>query len=186
MLGEFAQVPRSVDTPRTRRSIVIALRPAVEDDVDRVADIAEDAWPGVFASIRAELGEALADLLTPDWRTEQRQAARSLVVDDQHEVVVASDAETVVGFIAYRLEPDERHIGIVEMLGVAPRDQRRGVARQLLSHAVNELRDAGARVVMVETGGDPGHLPARHLYESAGFSQLPIARYFVDVRTSTP
>lgn len=161
------------------------LRPAVEDDADRVADIAEHAWPGVFASIRAELGEDLADLLTPDWRAEQRQAAKALVVDDQHDVVVAVDDETVVGFIAYRMEPDERHTGVVEMVGVDPRHQRRGVARLLVSHAVDELRDAGARVLMVETGGDAGHLPARNLYESIGFSQLPIARYFLDVRAST-
>jgi hypothetical protein len=31
---------------------------------------------------------------------------------------------------------------------------------------------------MVETGGDPGHAPARHVYEKTGFTLLPIARYF--------
>jgi hypothetical protein len=33
-------------------------------------------------------------------------------------------------------------------------------------------------VAMVETGGDPGHAPARRAYEKAGFALLPIARYF--------
>jgi hypothetical protein len=33
-------------------------------------------------------------------------------------------------------------------------------------------------VVVVETGGDPGHDPARAAYETAGFTKLPIARYF--------
>jgi hypothetical protein len=33
-------------------------------------------------------------------------------------------------------------------------------------------------VAMVETGGDPGHAPARDLYEQIGFTLLPIARYF--------
>jgi hypothetical protein len=32
--------------------------------------------------------------------------------------------------------------------------------------------------VMVETGGDPGHAPARRTYESAGSRLFPIARYF--------
>jgi hypothetical protein len=32
--------------------------------------------------------------------------------------------------------------------------------------------------VMVETGGDPGHAPARRTYESAGFRPFPVARYF--------
>jgi hypothetical protein len=31
---------------------------------------------------------------------------------------------------------------------------------------------------MAETGGDPGHAPARAVYERAGFTLLPVARYF--------
>jgi hypothetical protein len=33
-------------------------------------------------------------------------------------------------------------------------------------------------IAVVETGGDPGHAPARALYEASGFTHLPIARYF--------
>jgi hypothetical protein len=40
------------------------------------------------------------------------------------------------------------------------------------------MRDNGMTVAMVETGGDPGHGPARRTYEQAGFVRLPIARYF--------
>jgi hypothetical protein len=29
---------------------------------------------------------------------------------------------------------------------------------------------------MVETGGDPGHAPARAVYDKAGFVQLPVVR----------
>jgi hypothetical protein len=31
---------------------------------------------------------------------------------------------------------------------------------------------------MVETGGDPGHAPARHAYARTGFTPLPVVRYF--------
>jgi hypothetical protein len=31
---------------------------------------------------------------------------------------------------------------------------------------------------MVETGGDPGHAPARHVYERANYTLFPVARYF--------
>ena len=37
---------------------------------------------------------------------------------------------------------------------------------------------AGLSIVMVETGGDPGHGPARATYEASGFELLPVARYF--------
>jgi RimJ/RimL family protein N-acetyltransferase len=34
------------------------------------------------------------------------------------------------------------------------------------------------RVAMVETGLDPGHAPARRVYQKAGYTLLPVARYF--------
>ena len=40
------------------------------------------------------------------------------------------------------------------------------------------MKEQGVSVVMVDTGGDPGHAPARATYEKAGFRILPIARYF--------
>jgi hypothetical protein len=30
----------------------------------------------------------------------------------------------------------------------------------------------------VGTGGDPGHAPARHLYERAGYRPFPIVHYY--------
>jgi GNAT superfamily N-acetyltransferase len=40
------------------------------------------------------------------------------------------------------------------------------------------LRDQGATIAMVETGGDAGHAAARATYERAGFTALPVKRYF--------
>jgi hypothetical protein len=40
------------------------------------------------------------------------------------------------------------------------------------------MTDAGMSVAMVDTGGDPGHLPARRTHESLGFCALPVVRYF--------
>jgi hypothetical protein len=40
------------------------------------------------------------------------------------------------------------------------------------------MKDAGMSIAMVETAGDPGHAPARHTYEKAGFELFPVARYF--------
>jgi hypothetical protein len=34
------------------------------------------------------------------------------------------------------------------------------------------------RVAMVSTGGDPGHAPARRVYEKAAFTLQPSAQYF--------
>lgn len=34
------------------------------------------------------------------------------------------------------------------------------------------------RVAMIETGGDPGHAPARRLYEHSGYTPLAAVRFF--------
>lgn len=44
------------------------------------------------------------------------------------------------------------------------------------------VRTAGMRMVMVETGDDGGHTPARAAYESMGFERWPVARYFKGLR----
>jgi GNAT superfamily N-acetyltransferase len=69
-------------------------------------------------------------------------------------------------------------MGVVEMLAVDPEHQSGGLGTQLSMLAFDALREAGMHVAMVETGGDPGHAPARRTYEKAGCTLLPIARYF--------
>lgn len=39
------------------------------------------------------------------------------------------------------------------------------------------MRAAGVQVVELGTGGDEFHAPARRLYESLGFSLVPVAVY---------
>jgi hypothetical protein len=31
---------------------------------------------------------------------------------------------------------------------------------------------------MVESGGDPGHAPARRVYAKSGYTSIPVARHF--------
>src|SRR5918994_924829 len=59
-----------------------------------------------------------------------------------------------------------------------PDYQGGGIGTALTEFALDRLEDAGMKVAMVETGGDPGHAAARRTYEKAGYVLLPIARYF--------
>ena len=90
---------------------------------------------------------------------------------------VADVEETAVGFVAVKLRPTER-MGEIAMLAVDPDDQGAGIGTALTTCALDRIKDAGMPVAMVETGGDPGHAPARRTYEKAGYKVLPIARYF--------
>jgi len=69
-------------------------------------------------------------------------------------------------------------MGVIEIIGVDPDYQRRGISAQLTEFATQHMRSHGMDIAVVETGGDPGHAPARALYGDVGFTPLPIARYF--------
>jgi GNAT superfamily N-acetyltransferase len=83
-----------------------------------------------------------------------------------------------VGFVTVALNAYHDRMGAIDILGVDPQYQRRGVGSRLTEFAVDHMRRAGMDVAVVEAGGDPGHTPARAAYEAAGFTLLPIARYF--------
>ena len=51
------------------------------------------------------------------------------------------------------------------------------VGSRLTEFAADHMRRCGMDIAVVETGGDPGHAPARGLYGDEGFTLLPIARY---------
>ena len=90
---------------------------------------------------------------------------------------VASEESRTAGFVALKLHPEDR-MGEVYTIAVDPDFQRRGIATSLTSHSVEWFKNAGMSIAMVETGGDPGHAPARRAYEASGFRLLPVARYF--------
>jgi ribosomal protein S18 acetylase RimI-like enzyme len=69
-------------------------------------------------------------------------------------------------------------MGWIEIIGVDPDYQRRGIATRLTETALEHMRDRGMDIAVVETGGDPGHAPARAAYEASGFTPLSIVRYF--------
>jgi ribosomal protein S18 acetylase RimI-like enzyme len=97
-------------------------------------------------------------------------------------VWVAEQLGRPVGFVALRIYGDGQ-TGEIYMLAVEPLVQRQGIGTALTSFAVQQLRDAGMGLAVVGTGGDPGHAPARRVYEKAGFVGLPLVRYYARLDT---
>ncbi len=112
-----------------------------------------------------------------DWRAAQRAAVESVCTDEDVHVWIASEESRTSGFVALKLHPEDQ-MGEIYMIAVDPNFQRRGIATSLTSHSVEWFKNAGMSIAMVETGGDPGHSPARRAYEASGFQFLPVARYF--------
>lgn len=136
------------------------------------------AWAPVFASMEEVLGESgVFAQLYPQWRADQRRAVEATCVAVGTHVWVAEVDAAIAGFVAVRLN-HESSIGEIDMVAVDPDHQRGGVGSALTSFALGWIKDSGMAVAMVETGGDPGHAPARRTYERAGFVNMPVARYF--------
>jgi ribosomal protein S18 acetylase RimI-like enzyme len=155
----------------------LQIRAFRQDDAAEIVDLSLRAWEPVFESLEAALGRTILLRLHPDWRSDQRRAVEEVLAAEGIEVWVAVSPDHVAGFAATKLHAEKR-MGEVYMIAVDPRDQNNGVGVRLMTFALDRMRDRGMAVAMVETGGDPGHGPARHVYEKTGFTLLPIARYF--------
>jgi ribosomal protein S18 acetylase RimI-like enzyme len=124
------------------------------------------------------LGSEIFRRLHPDWREDQRRAVEEVLAAKKGRVWVAEVGASVVGFVSVEIFDPKRSMGEISMLAVDPDYQSSGVGTALTEFALQRLKDAGMKVVVVETGGDPGHAAARRTYEKAGFVLLPISRYF--------
>jgi GNAT superfamily N-acetyltransferase len=149
-----------------------------EDDLGAIVEFSLRAWEPVFASVRQVLGDDIFLRLHPDWKKDQAEAMRSACTNEERDVFVAVAAGQPVGFVAVALNAFHAGMGVIDIIGVDPDYQRRGVSSRLTAFANEHMRSQGMDIVVVETGGDPGHEPARAAYEAAGFTLLPIARYF--------
>jgi ribosomal protein S18 acetylase RimI-like enzyme len=158
------------------------IRPLTLADTAAVVEFSLRAWAPVFESFRTVLGDRVYQALYPDWSSAQARDVEAVCQDDTAKVWVAEQDGRPVGFVAVRIDADVQ-TGEIYMLAVDPLVQRQGIGTALTSFAVQGLRDAGVRLVEVGTGGDPGHAPARRVYEKAGFVGLPLVRYYARLDT---
>jgi GNAT superfamily N-acetyltransferase len=159
--------------------VELTIRSARPEDHEVLLALASRAWEPVFASVNVALGGELARLLHgEDWRNHQASEMREILASDSIETWVADVDGQHVGFVAARLLDPARRIGEIRIVAVDPAAQRQGIGGALTRHAEVWLHEQGMAVAFVGTGGDPGHRPARGLYESLGYQLFPSAQYF--------
>lgn len=147
------------------------------EHLDAVIRLALRAWEPVFTSLQNTIDIEVYREFYPDWRESQHKAVADVCAAAHMNIWVARDAGSIVGFVAVKLHV-ETSMGEIYMIAVDPAVQGAGIGTALTQFALEWMKHARMRVAMVETGGDPGHAPARRTYEKAGFGLLPIARYF--------
>lgn len=157
--------------------MTVRIEPYTPEHLDTVVRLSLRAWAPVFASLKRVMDVEVYQQFFPDWQVSQRQSVETTCAAADTTVGVALKAGATVGFVAVKLHT-ETSMGEIYMLAVDPDAQGDGIGTTLTTYALDWLRDAGMAVAMVETGGDPGHAAARRTYEKAGFTLLPVARYF--------
>ncbi|HEV2460950.1 MAG TPA: GNAT family N-acetyltransferase [Ktedonobacterales bacterium] len=156
----------------------LSIRLVQENDLEALEELSVLAWEPVFTSVRTVLGPEIDAVLHPDWRQRQREEVRRYCAQTPGAITLVAEVDgAVAGFIAYELHQETLR-GVVDLLAVHPDYQNRGLGTELNRLVLERMRQAGMRIAIVGTGGDPGHAPARRTYEKAGYTLFPIAQYY--------
>lgn len=154
---------------------IVAYNPAFRE---QVVDLTVKAWSPVFAAMKGEVPGFVYDAFYPQgWEVRQTADVATLLDAEPENFRLAVCDNLVVGFVGVRVHPEDR-MGEIHIIAVAPDYQNRGIGQSLMTFAEERCRSRGMKMMMVETGGDGGHEPARRIYEAFGFQQWPVARYF--------
>ena len=160
--------------------MTLNIRSYTDQDLDDIVQLSLLAWEPVFSSFKQVLGPKIYPIIYPDWRKSQREVVEKICQDGKYNILVAETDGKVVGFLAYELN-EENETGEVQLLAVHPEYQNLGIGTELNTVALEQMKAAGMGMAVVGTGGDEGHAPARRSYEKAGYTALPLVRYYKDL-----
>lgn len=152
------------------------IRPYTPTDLDALVQLTLAAFEPVFVSFERILGPRIFPIVYPDWRKAQAELVVQMSGNDKIHLAVAEADGQIAGFVAYEFYEDET--GEVYFLAVHPDYQRHGIGTELNLFALQKLKEGGAKLAIVGTGGDESHAPARGAYEKVGYTGLPLVRYY--------
>jgi ribosomal protein S18 acetylase RimI-like enzyme len=157
----------------------LQIRPFRKNDINDLVELTLLAFEPVFASFEQILGPKIYPIIYPDWRQRQAEGMEKLSINEKISLWVAEMDGNVIGFIAYELYEDRT--GEVQLLAVHPEHQNHGIGTELNTFALQKMKEGGMKLAVVATGGDESHAPARKSYEKAGYTALPLVRYYKDL-----
>lgn len=150
------------------------LRTFLPTDLPRLVDLTIETFGPFYEDhFRPLVGEAVFAHQHGNWAQDYRDLVPTLHDPAAHKWVTVAEADdgAIAGYAGYHLDPARRH-GEIEILAVDAGHRRRHAGTALCEHAFADLRERGAEVVGIGTGGDPFHAPARALYESLGCTPI--------------
>jgi GNAT superfamily N-acetyltransferase len=152
------------------------IRPFEKRDITDIVGLSLLAWEPVFDAWEQILGPTLYPIaIYPDWRKSQKEVVEKGCSNEKFTTWVAEVSGNVVGFVSYELRGKR---GELQLIAVHPENQNNGIGTDLNNFALQKMKEAGVKLAIAGTGGDEGHAPARKSYEKAGYTALPLVRYY--------
>ncbi len=151
-----------------------------DDEIEELVRLSLLAWAPVFSSFEQVLGSEIFTRIYPDWKASQTETVEKFCKDSKNIVYIAEVDGAIAGFIVYELNVQDK-VGEVQLLAVHPEYQNGGIGTELNNFVLAKMQESGMKLAVVGTGGDPGHAPARRSYEKAGYTALPLVRYYKDL-----
>jgi len=154
------------------------IRSFFDKDLEVIVDLSLLSWEPVFTAWKQILGPKFYPIaIYPDWRKSQKEIVEKVFNNGEIAKWVAEVDGKVVGFVAYEIN-EKNKTGEVQLLAVHPEHQNHGIGTELNLFALQKFKENGMKLAVVGTGGDNGHAPARKSYEKAGYTGLPLVRYY--------
>lgn len=153
------------------------IRAAGPSDLDGLTTLTIEAFRPLFEEYwPTSLGPVVFEHDHGRWQDNYRAEVPALLDPDHDKFVTLAESDdgTLLGYVGWQVTGDS---GRLELVAVAPQWQRHGVGRSICLQVLEQMRTRAVTVVHVGTGGDEFHEPARALYESLGFSGLPVVDY---------
>jgi ribosomal protein S18 acetylase RimI-like enzyme len=159
--------------------MIMQIRPFKKSDMNDLITLTLLAFEPIFESFEKILGPHIYAIIYPDWRKSQKEGVEKISQDSKINLLIAEVDEKVVGYIAYEIYDDDT--AEVQLLAVHPEYQNRGFGTQLNSFVLQEMKAGGVKLAIVSTGGDESHEAARRSYEKAGYTALPLVKYYQEL-----
>ena len=146
------------------------IRRADESELDRVGEIARQAWQRIHESYQKIIGKEMHCDICANWEADKETQVRRHWENhpDWFRVVESIETRQVVGFITFRVD-SAKSMGIIGNNAVAPEAQGNGIGTIMYNYVLEVFRERGLKYASVTTGLDEGHASARRAYEKAGF-----------------
>jgi GNAT superfamily N-acetyltransferase len=137
------------------------------------------AFERIHQGFEAAVGQWIFDIQYRDWPGEYRKYLQSICkAESGVRLFVVEHGSALIGFVSMSIDR-ERRVGQIGLNAIHPDRQGKGFGRRMYDFVLDRMKEAGAELAYVSTGGDSNHAPARAAYEKAGFDKaIPSVTYF--------